>query len=220
MKDMVSRGYSIVVFPEGTRSSAGINRFHKGAFVLAKQLGLDILPLYIHGFNDVLPKHDFMLREGRMTLEIGERMPADVVATTDTLTLRKHFHVLYVKHFEEMKRSYENSAYFVPLVRYRYMFKGSDVERRANRILKDKRHLAEIVDRDFYSVESYVFDEAGQGEIPLVFALVHPNIEVYADFYNEDDYLVASHLQGIPRNLHLNLVTECLSGINLNNHCQ
>lgn len=220
MKDMVSRGYSIVVFPEGTRSSAGINRFHKGAFVLAKQLGLDILPLYIHGFNDVLPKHDFMLREGRMTLEIGERMPADIVATTDTMTLRKHFHVLYVKHFEEMKRSYENSAYFVPLVRYRYMFKGSDVERRANRILKDKRHLAEIVDRDFYSVESYVFDEAGQGEIPLVFALVHPNIEVYADFYNEDDYLVASHLQGIPRNLHLNLVTECLSGINLNNHCQ
>lgn len=205
MKDMIRRGYSIVVFPEGTRSSDGILRFHKGAFMLAQELGLDILPLYLHGFNDVLPRHDFMLREGSMTMEVGQRMPAEEVMAQSSMSLRKHFHTQYVNHFDEMRRKYETSAYFIPFVRYKFMYKGTDIEHRTRRILKDKAAMAQLIDRDFSSVESYSFDEPGQGEIPYIMAKVHPNIEVYADFTDEDDYLVASHLQGLPENLHLYL---------------
>jgi 1-acyl-sn-glycerol-3-phosphate acyltransferase len=49
-------------------------RFHKGAFYLAKKLGADILPMYIHGQGHVLPKKDFMLRRGKMYVEVGERV--------------------------------------------------------------------------------------------------------------------------------------------------
>lgn len=205
MRSMVQRGYSIVVFPEGTRSSGGILRFHKGAFMLAQELELDILPLHLHGFNDVLPRHDFMLREGSMTMEVGVRMPAVQVVTKECMTLRKHFHQLYVNHFVDMCRRYETAAYFVPQVKYKYMYKGPSVERRARRTLLDLKTIARIVDLDCSSVESYTFEgaECGQGELPLIFAKVHPDVEVYAYFNNEDDFLVAANLQGNPKNLHL-----------------
>ena len=205
MRDLVRRGYSIVVFPEGTRSAEGILRFHQGAFLLARQLELDILPLFLHGFNDVLPRHDFMLREGRMTLEVGERMPAAEVMQHSALELRRHFHRLYVARFDDMCRRYADSAYYLPFVRYKFMYKGAGIERRAARLLKRRDYISSIVDRDFASVESYVVEDPGQGEIPYIMAKVHPRLQVYAEFSDEDDFLVASHLQGLPENLHLSL---------------
>ena len=48
----VRQGYSIVVFPEGTRSRDGhLKRFHKGAFYLAEKLQLDVVPVLIHGYR-------------------------------------------------------------------------------------------------------------------------------------------------------------------------
>ena len=50
LQDLVNRGYSIVVFPEGTRSyDDTIKRFHQGAFYIAEKLKLDIVPLVLHG---------------------------------------------------------------------------------------------------------------------------------------------------------------------------
>ena len=50
LEEQVKAGYSIAVFPEGTRSPDDhIRRFHKGAFFIAEKLNLDILPVLIHG---------------------------------------------------------------------------------------------------------------------------------------------------------------------------
>jgi len=77
LHDLVSRGYSILVFPEGSRSAdLTITRFHKGAFKMAQELGLEILPICLNGVGQVLPKTDFMLRPGCMTVTVGKRMPA------------------------------------------------------------------------------------------------------------------------------------------------
>ena len=85
------------------------------------------------------------------------------------------------------------------------MYKGAGIERRAARLLKRRDYISSIVDRDFAGVESYVFDDPGQGEIPYIMAKVHPGLQVYAEFSDEDDFLVASHLQGLPENLHISL---------------
>ncbi|MEN8225167.1 MAG: MMPL family transporter, partial [Bacteroidota bacterium] len=56
MKALVKDGYSILYFPEGTRSpDMKIGRFHQGAFYLAKELGLDILPLISYGSGNAMP---------------------------------------------------------------------------------------------------------------------------------------------------------------------
>ena len=45
MREKVKEGYSIAIFPEGTRTYDGkMKRFHKGAFYLAEALQLDIIP--------------------------------------------------------------------------------------------------------------------------------------------------------------------------------
>ncbi|HEX8547433.1 MAG TPA: MMPL family transporter, partial [Cytophagaceae bacterium] len=69
LKGKVTLGYSIMIFPEGTRSSTGeIGRFHKGAFFLAEKLGLDIMPILFHGTGDTISKGDFMLKNNVMTM--------------------------------------------------------------------------------------------------------------------------------------------------------
>lgn len=85
LADLVRRGYSIVVFPEGTRSpDCRIGRFHRGAFYLAEQLHLDLLPIYLHGVGHVLPKRDFMLRRGSMHAEVGRRITPTIPVTAPT----------------------------------------------------------------------------------------------------------------------------------------
>jgi len=49
-RESVRQGISILVFPEGTRSADGkVGRFHPGAFVLARRLGIPVLPVAIVG---------------------------------------------------------------------------------------------------------------------------------------------------------------------------
>jgi 1-acyl-sn-glycerol-3-phosphate acyltransferase len=50
-------GVSVVVYPEGTRSDdGGVREFRKGAFQLAAVSGLPVVPFYVEGTRDLLPK--------------------------------------------------------------------------------------------------------------------------------------------------------------------
>lgn len=49
LRSVAERGYSIAIFPEGTRSKdCSIGRFHQGAFYVSEQLGIDILPMCLY----------------------------------------------------------------------------------------------------------------------------------------------------------------------------
>ena len=76
LMEKVKEGYSVMIFPEGTRSAdCRIQRFHRGAFYLAEEMGLDILPVYIKGFGKVLPKTSWHLHPGHMSVEVMQRQP-------------------------------------------------------------------------------------------------------------------------------------------------
>ena len=71
LRGLVERGYSIGVYPEGTRSKdCRIGRFHQGAFYLSEQLGIDILPMCLYGPGKVLPKGAYTLRRGRIYIQV------------------------------------------------------------------------------------------------------------------------------------------------------
>ncbi|MBI5009275.1 MAG: 1-acyl-sn-glycerol-3-phosphate acyltransferase [Bacteroidia bacterium] len=58
-------GTSIMIFPEGTRSKDGeIGFFKRGAFQLAIQAGIPILPIVIDGTGGILPKHGLVFGTG------------------------------------------------------------------------------------------------------------------------------------------------------------
>ncbi len=66
----IGEGSSIMMFPEGTRSSTGQMRpFKPGAFELALKTQTPILPIVIFGTADALPKRGFVL-QGRHPIRI------------------------------------------------------------------------------------------------------------------------------------------------------
>ena len=75
LKSLVSRGYSIAVYPEGTRSmDCSIGRFHQGAFYLAQTLDIDVLPLILYGSGHALPKHGRLMNRWPIHMEIDPRI--------------------------------------------------------------------------------------------------------------------------------------------------
>ena len=69
--ELVSKGLSLVVFPEGTRSLDGrIGRFKAGSFLLAIQAGLPIVPVAISGSRHVMLKNRLMVKPGKVTLVV------------------------------------------------------------------------------------------------------------------------------------------------------
>ena len=66
-------GTSLVVFPEGSRTYTGKMRpFKKGAFQLADELQLPIVPLTIDGSFEILPRTSKFIKRRRMTLTMHD----------------------------------------------------------------------------------------------------------------------------------------------------
>lgn len=71
--DTLRGGASVCAFPEGTRSRDGrVGAFKGGAFQLAIEAGVSVVPVAIEGSGRVLPATGFRVRPGRITVRIGE----------------------------------------------------------------------------------------------------------------------------------------------------
>ena len=195
MKDLVARGYSIVIFPEGTRSpDCTIQRFHRGAFLSARELGLPVLPLYIHGFGYALPKHDFLLRKAGLYMEVGERFE---VPEGDLAAFTRKVRHDYEQVYERIRRERETAAYNATYVRYQYLYKGHDAEVECRRVLTPET-IAEV---DALTGSEMTIHEAGCGVYALLVALTHPDMQVTAFEEDEEKHLTAARCIGVPENL-------------------
>jgi 1-acyl-sn-glycerol-3-phosphate acyltransferase len=61
-----AKGFSIVVFPEGTRGTdlSALQEFKIGGMIMALKTGAPVVPLLITGTGQILPKHALRLRSG------------------------------------------------------------------------------------------------------------------------------------------------------------
>lgn len=84
----LSRGASVAIFPEGTRSKDGqIHRFKAGAFTLAKEAGVPILPVVLDGTQRVIGRNRLFNWRNRITVKVLPPVPAAEVAATETHVL-------------------------------------------------------------------------------------------------------------------------------------
>lgn len=201
LKNLRDRGYSIVVFPEGTRSDdCRINRFHQGAFLLAQELKMDILPMILHGAGHYLAKHDVLFRKNPQTLRILSRIP---YKREDEMPLRKqasYFRKIISTEYDRMERDLETPGYWKNFVFYKYAYRGWATTYRAKSELRLLNEIGEKINS--INVPVY-FINAGVGALPLVCALANKNIEVFSFMENIDDFKIANETAYKPQNLHI-----------------
>lgn len=129
LRKKVAQGYSIVVFPEGTRSAdLRIRRFHKGAFYIAEQLRLDILPVILYGTGMIISKRQpFYVKRGIICTHILPRIAAS--DTSMGTTYQERAKVIATRFKEAYARicdSYSDPSnpYFYDLLVSNYIYKG------------------------------------------------------------------------------------------------
>lgn len=81
----LAAGSSVFIFPEGTRSETGVLRpFKPGAFLLAQQNKVPILPIAISGTRDALPKHSLKFHgRHKITAHVLKEIPYEDFAKLD-----------------------------------------------------------------------------------------------------------------------------------------
>ncbi len=100
----IGRGASIAIFPEGTRSKDGeIARFKHGAFSLAKEAGVPILPVVVDGTRTMMKGMLFNWRN-RLTIKVLPPVPADVVASTEQTELADMTRTMMVEGLAQVRR--------------------------------------------------------------------------------------------------------------------
>jgi 1-acyl-sn-glycerol-3-phosphate acyltransferase len=193
----VNRGYSIVAFPEGTRSAdCSIGRFHRGAFYLAEKLNIDIVPVFLHGAGHVLPKNDFLLREGQITVQVRERITPD--KNMDYAARTKQIRKYYTETFASMCKEIETPDYFKHFVKYNYMYKGAEVWRGAKKELNAGAENQVIEEIDGNTV---VIRNSGYGVFAFLYALSHKDRQIIAIEDDGDKLATARNCAGLPKNV-------------------
>ena len=91
-KKTLADGISVFMFPEGTRAGNGeLQSFKEGAFILAKDNRVPILPIVIDGPSKALPRKAFWFSMYQtFTVRVLDEIPADTIERSEISHLIEH----------------------------------------------------------------------------------------------------------------------------------
>ena len=205
MRKKVKEGYSIAIFPEGTRTYNGkMKRFHKGAFYLAETLQLDILPILLYGNNKIIAKaQPFNIRKGIIYTEILPRIPADDLSFGTTYQERTKRISAYMKEgyarICREKNTTDNPAFYEALIQ-NYIYKGPVVECYIRIKVKMERNYR-LFNRLIPAQGQITDIGCGFGPLCYMLSMLSEDRDILGIDYDEDKIALAQH--GWLRNEHL-----------------
>ena len=87
--DRLDKKVSVMIFPEGTRSTTGeLGKFKNGAFRLAIETGCPILPVAVSGCHSALRPHDWRLGYSTAEVRVLDPIEVDGLTSKDVYALR------------------------------------------------------------------------------------------------------------------------------------
>src|SRR5690606_14065748 len=182
LKKKIKQGYSLMAFPEGTRSKSNkIRRFHKGAFYLAKEFGLDILPVLIHGNNEVNPKGSPIIKDGSITVEILPRIKFDDKSFGENHTQKaKQIGTYFKNGFAKLREKIEGPKYFHRIILEEYRYKGDSLYRNVKRDLNvNAKNYFEVI-RQVEKSGNIAHISDGFGQLDFLLALDGPDRKIFS----------------------------------------
>ena len=194
VEDRIKNGYSVIIFPEGTRAEDGvIKRFHKGAFLLAEKLDIDILPIMIHGTDYTLTKQDQLLKDGQLTVKFLPRIkPTDTTFGNGYAERAKLIGRYFREQFDMLKKEIEQPAYFREKLIYNYLYKGPVLEwymRIKTKLEKNYQPFQELV-----PMQGKILDiGCGYGFMSYMLAFTSPARSITGMDYDEEKIDTANH---------------------------
>jgi len=188
LRQKLAQGFSIIAFPEGTRSTSNkMRRFHKGAFYLAEQLGLDILPVLIHGSSEVSPKNSFIIRDGSITLKILPRITTDNLDFGKNYTQRaKQIGQYFRLELRKLRDQVEGETYWHKLIFENYRHKGDSIYRAVKKDLKDKQSIYKNIIGALGEKDSIIHISSDFGQLDLLMALDAIDRKIYTYLENPE----------------------------------
>jgi 1-acyl-sn-glycerol-3-phosphate acyltransferase len=190
----VKQGYSIVIFPEGTRSEdSEVKRFHKGAFFLAEQLNMDIQPILIHGTSYTMTKGDFLLKNGRITLKYLPRIkPTNPQFGNGYSERTKAISKYFKAEYKQLSSEVQQPRYYREQLIYNYLYKGPVLEW----YMKVKVSLEKNYQlfHDLLPTKGKILDiGCGYGFMPYMLHFAAPQRQFTGIDYDEDKIEVANN---------------------------
>ena len=91
--EAMDRGYSVLIFPEGTETKDGeLQPFRAGIGLLASELNVPVIPIMLRGLFELKKKRQFFVRPGRVSITFGEPIkfahgltPAEITEELDRI---------------------------------------------------------------------------------------------------------------------------------------
>jgi Predicted exporters of the RND superfamily len=197
LREKIADGYSVVVFPEGTRSVDGsIKRFHKGAFYLAETLKLDILPVVLYGNGMVISKKQpFFLKKGTIVTDIMERIPYDSTQFGDGYKEKaKGIGTLVRAEYSRLCDEFgkADNPYFFEALTNSYTFKGPVLERYMKvKVRMEKRYR--VFDSLIPNDATITDIGCGYGPLCFMLSMYSPKRTILGIDYDEEKIAVANH---------------------------
>ena len=182
LREKVNQGFSLMIFPEGTRSIDNkVKRFHKGAFYLAEEFELDIVPLYFHGFSEVSPKGDFIIFNGAATVKIGERIDKNDKRFGVTYKERtKKINAFFRKQFAELRKELEDENYFQQTLFLSFLYKDNEVIQSVKDDFRKNKTLYFILNRHIGEDDTILHISDDYGQIDILLALQEGNRKIFS----------------------------------------
>ncbi len=86
---LLKRGWSIIIYPEGGRSKSGqVQKFKAGPAIMAMQAGVPVIPIFIEGLRNVMPKGQRTPQPAAVTARIGEPVSLAGISSVSEATTK------------------------------------------------------------------------------------------------------------------------------------
>lgn len=193
LKKDIDQGWSLVIFPEGTRTTDGtIRRFHKGAFYLASQVNAPVTPVVFYGNWRIMPKnHCFTITRGLSVMQVLEPVKTENIDYHD---LAKRVATLVKNSYAKLCDRYDGpeNPYFAATLASAYIYKGPVTEWYVRVKMKMEKNYA-FFDSMLPDSGQITDIGCGMGQMDFMLSMYKSGRRILGIDYDDEKITVAQH---------------------------